>query len=132
MKDILKRAMSLANKDGKEFIKSWVLNGTCTDRKVIGIENVDHASSWFLLVYEYMDRGIRCVRFASISTWWSGGAKSAFFGDCYHTAKMHAENRMLRLFGSRYAHHDTGHYQCYRAKAMELNRKYQYDPRYPW
>lgn len=133
MKDILKRALSLANKDGKEFIKRWVMGfGVHLDCKVIGIENLDYASSWFLLVFEYMDHGVRAVRFASISTWWSGGAKSTYYGDCYHAARMHAENRMQRLFKSRYAHHNTGSFQCYRAKAMELNRKYQYEPRYKW
>ena len=131
MKDLTKKALSLANKDGQKFIKTW-LSG-----RIIGIENVDYSSSWFFVVYEYIetfgiDNGKRKVSTASIGGYWSGSCKSTFFGDLYHVAKVHSEDRMSKLFGSMYAHHNSGKYQCYKAKCMELNRKYNYDPGYAW
>lgn len=132
MKDITKKALSLANKDGYRFIKMW-LRG----KRIIGIEDVDYGSSWFLVIYEYIesdghDKGKRKVSAASISGFWSGGAASSFYGDLRHIGRMHAENRMLKLFGKRYAHQDRGFYQCEKAKCMELNRKYNYEPKYAW
>ena len=135
MKDLTKKALSLANKDGKKFIKQWILG--YNNQKIIGIENVDYSRSWFLVIYEYTEsyghsKGKRKVSAASISGYWSGGAKSTFYGDMMHIGKIHAENRMAKLFGNRFAHHDSAFYQCNRAKCMELNRKYNYEPRYEW
>ena len=135
MKDLTKKALSLANKDGKKFIKQWILG--YNNQKIIGIENVDYSCSWFLVIYEYTEsyghsKGKRKVSAASISGYWSGGAKSTFYGDLRHVGKIHSENRMSKLFGNRFAHHDKAFYQCNRAKCMELNRKYNYEPRYEW
>ena len=135
MKDLTKKALSLANKDGKKFIKQWILG--YNNQKIIGIENVDYSCSWFLVIYEYTEsyghsKGKRKVSSASISGYWSGGAKSTFYGDLRHVGKIHSENRMSKLFGNRFAHHDKAFYQCNRAKCMELNRKYNYEPRYEW
>ena len=135
MKDLIKKALSLANKDGKKFIKQWILG--YNNQKIIGIENVDYSRSWFLVIYEYTEsygnrKGKRKVSAASISGYWSGGAKSTFYGDMMHVGKIHAENRMAKLFGNRFANHDKAFYQCNRAKCMELNRKYNYEPRYEW
>ena len=135
MKDLTKKALSLANKDGKKFIKQWILG--YNNQKIIGIENVDYSRNWFLVVYEYIqscgaNKGKRYVYAAAISGYWSGGAKSTFYGDMMHIGKVHAENRMAKLFGNRFAHHDKAFYQCNRAKCMELNRKYNYEPRYEW
>ena len=135
MKDLTKKALSLANKNGKKFIKQWILG--FNNQEIIGIEPVDYSKNWFLVVYEYIetfgiDNGKRKVSTASISGYWSGGCKSTFFGDLYHVAKVHSEDRMSKLFGSMYAHHNSGKYQCYKAKCMELNRKYNYEPRYAW
>lgn len=135
MKDLTKKALSLANKDGKKFIKQWILG--YNNQKIIGIENVDYSLSWFLVIYEYTEsygnrNGKRKVSAASISGYWSGGAKSTFYGDLRHVGKIHSENRMSKLFGNRFAHHDSAFYQCNRAKCMELNRKYNYEPRYEW
>ena len=141
MKDLIKKALSLANKDGQKFIKTWILGKRIGFRgdnfKIIGIENVDYSSKWFLVVYEYIetcgiDKGKRKVSSASISGYWSGGAKSSFYGDMMHIGKVHAERRMAKLFGNIYAHYDKAFYQCNRAKCMELNRKYNYEPRYKW
>ena len=135
MKDLTKKALSLANKNGQKFIKTW-LSGNY-EHKIIGIENVDYSRNWFLVVYEYIetygiDKGKRKVSTASISGYWSGGAKSTFYGDMMHIGKVHAERRMAKLFGNIYAHYDKAFYQCNRAKCMELNRKYNYEPRYKW
>ena len=135
MKDLTKKALSLANKDGKKFIKQWILG--YNNQKIIGIENVDYSRSWFLVIYEYTEsyvhsKGKRKVSAAAISGYWSGGAKSTFYGDLRHVGVIHAENRMAKLFGNRFAHHDSAFYQCNRAKCMELNRKYNYEPRYEW
>lgn len=135
MKDLTKKALSLANEDGKKFIKQWILG--YNNQKIIGIEDVDYSRSWFLVIYEYTEsyghsKGKRKVSSASISGYWSGGAKSTFYGDLRHVGEIHAENRMSKLFGNRYAHHDSAFYQCNRAKCMELNRKYNYEPRYKW
>ena len=135
MKDLSKKALSLANKDGKKFIKQWILG--YNNQKIIGIENVDYSRSWFLVIYEYTEsyghsKGKRKVSAAAISGYWSGGAKSTFYGDLMHVGVIHAENRMAKLFGNRFAHHDSAFYQCNRAKCMELNRKYNYEPRYEW
>ena len=135
MKDLTKKALSLANKDGKKFIKQWILG--YNNQKIIGIENVDYSCSWFLVIYEYTEsyghsKGKRKVSAAAISGYWSGGAKSTFYGDLRHVGVIHAENRMAKLFGNRFAHHDSAFYQCNRAKCMELNRKYNYEPRYEW
>ena len=135
MKDLSKKALSLANKDGKKFIKQWILG--YNNQKIIGIENVDYSRSWFLVIYEYTEsyghsKGKRKVSAAAISGYWSGGAKSTFYGDLRHVGVIHAENRMSKLFGNRFAHHDSAFYQCNRAKCMELNRKYNYEPRYKW
>ena len=141
MKDLTKKALSLANKNGQKFLKTWTLGkriGFGGDNfKIIGIDNLDYSSNWFLVVYEYIetcgiDKGKRKVSSASISGYWSGKCKSTFFGNLYHVAKVHSEHRMIDLFGSMYAHHNTGKYQCYKAKCMELNRKYNYEPRYEW
>lgn len=135
MKDLTKKALSLANKDGKKFIKQWILG--YNNQKIIGIENVDYSRSWFLVIYEYTEsygnrKGKRKVSAASISGCWSGGAKSTFYGDMMHVGEIHAENRMSKLFGNRFAHHDSAFYQCNKAKCIELNRKYNYEPRYEW
>ena len=135
MKDLAKKALSLANKDGKKFIKQWILG--YNNQKIIGIENVDYSRSWFLVIYEYTEsyghsKGNRKVSAAAISGYWSGGAKSTFYGDMMHIGKVHAERRMAKLFGNIYAHYDKAFYQCNRAKCMELNRKYNYEPRYEW
>ena len=135
MKDLTKKALSLANKDGKKFIKQWILG--YNNQKIIGIENVDYSRSWFLVIYEYTEsygnrKGKRKVSAASISGYWSGGAKSTFYGDMIHVGEIHAENRMSKLFGNRFAHHDSAFYQCNKAKCIELNRKYNYEPRYEW
>ena len=135
MKDLTKKALSLANKDGKKFIKQWILG--YNNQKIIGIENVDYSRNWFLVVYEYIetygiDKGKRKVSTASISGYWSGGAKSTLYGDLRHVGEIHAENRMSKLFGNRFAHHDSAFYQCNKAKCIELNRKYNYEPRYEW
>ena len=141
MKDLIKKALSLANKDGQKFIKTWIL-GKLTgfakdDFKIIGIENVDYSCSWFLVIYEYTEsyghsKGKRKVSAAAISGYWSGGAKSTFYGDLRHVGEIHAENRMSKLFGNRFAHHDSAFYQCNKAKCIELNRKYNYEPRHEW
>ena len=135
MKDLTKKALSLANKDGKKFIKQWILG--YNNQKIIGIENVDYSRNWFLVVYEYIqscgaNKGKRYVCAAAISGYWSGGAKSSFYGDMMYIGKVHAERRMAKLFGNIYAHYDKAFYQCNRAKCMELNRKYNYEPRYEW
>ena len=135
MKDLTKKALSLANKDGKKFIKQWILG--YNNQKIIGIENVDYSRSWFLVIYEYTEsygnrKGKRKVSAASISGYWSGGSKSTFYGDMMHVGKIHAENRMAKLFGNRFAHYDSAFYQCEKAKCIELNRKYNYEPRYEW
>ena len=135
MKDLTKKALSLANKDGKKFIKQWILG--YNNQKIIGIENVDYSRSWFLVIYEYTEsyghsKGKRKVSTAAISGYWSGGAKSTFYGDLRHVGEIHAENRMSKLFGNRFAHHDSAFYQCNKAKCIELNRKYNYEPRYEW
>ena len=135
MKDLSKKALSLANKDGKKFIKQWILG--YNNQKIIGIENVDYSRSWFLVIYEYTEsyahsKGKRKVGAASISGYWSGGAKSTLYGDLRHVGEIHAENRMSKLFGNRFAHHDSAFYQCNKAKCIELNRKYNYEPRYKW
>lgn len=135
MKDLTKKALSLANKDGKKFIKQWILG--YNNQKIIGIENVDYSRSWFLVIYEYTEsygnrKGKRKVSAASISGYWSGGAKSTFYGDMMHLGKVHAENRMSKLFGNRFSHHDSAFYQCNKAKCIELNMKYNYEPRYEW
>ena len=135
MKDLSKKALSLANKDGKKFIKQWILG--YNNQKIIGIENVDYSRSWFLVIYEYTEsyghsKGKRKVSAAAISGYWSCGAKSTFYGDLRHVGVIHAENRMAKLFGNRFAHHDSAFYQCNMAKCMELNRKYNYEPRYEW
>lgn len=135
MKYLTKKALSLANKDGKKFIKQWILG--YNNQKIIGIENVDYSCSWFLVIYEYTEsyghsKGKRKVSAASISGYWSGGAKSTFYGDLRHVGEIHAENRMAKLFGFRLAHYDSAFYQCEKAKCMELNRKYNYEPRYEW
>lgn len=135
MKDLTKKALSLANKDGKKFIKQWILG--YNNQKIIGIENVDYSHSWFLVIYEYTEsygnrKGKRKVSAASISGYWSGGAKSTLYGDLRHVGEIHAENRMSKLFGNRFAHHDSAFYQCNKAKCIELNRKYNYEPRYEW
>lgn len=135
MKDLTKKALSLANKDGKKFIKQWILG--YNNQKIIGIENVDYDSNWFLVIYEYTEsyghsKGKRKVSAASISGYWSGGAKSTLYGDLRHVGEIHAENRMSKLFGNRFAHYDSAFYQCEKAKCIELNRKYNYEPRYEW
>ena len=135
MKDLTKKALSLANKDGKKFIKQWILG--YNNQKIIGIENVDYSRSWFLVIYEYTEsyghsKGKRKVSAAAISGYWSGGAKSTFYGDLMHVGVIHAENRVAKLFGNRFAHHDSAFYQCNKAKCIELNRKYNYEPRYEW
>ena len=135
MKDLTKKALSLANKDGKKFIKQWILG--YNNQKIIGIENVDYSCSWFLVIYEYTEsyghsKGKRKVSAAAISGYWSGGAKSTLYGDLRHVGEIHAENRMSKLFGNRFAHHDSAFYQCNKAKCIELNRKYNYEPRYEW
>ena len=135
MKDLTKKALSLANKNGQKFIKTWLSDNY--DRKIIGIENVDYDSNWFLVVYEYIetygiDKGKRKVSTASISGYWSGGAKSTLYGNLRHVGEIHAENRMSKLFGNRFAHYDSAFYQCNKAKCIELNRKYNYEPRYEW
>ena len=135
MKDLTKKALSLANKDGKKFIKQWILG--YNNQKIIGIENVDYSRSWFLVIYEYTEsyahsKGKRKVGAASISGYWSGGAKSTLYGDLRHVGEIHAENRMSKLFGNRFAHYDSAFYQCDKAKCIELNRKYNYEPRYEW
>ena len=135
MKDLSKKALSLANKDGKKFIKQWILG--YNNQKIIGIENVDYSRSWFLVIYEYTEsyghsKGKRKVSAAAISGYWSGGAKSTFYGDMMHIGKIHAENRMDKLFGNRLAHYDSAFYQCEKAKCIELNRKYNYEPRHEW
>ena len=135
MKDLTKKALSLANKNGKKFIKQWILG--YNNQKIIGIENVDYSRSWFLVIYEYTEsyghsKGKRKVSAAAISGYWSGGAKSTFYGDLRHVSEIHAENRMSKLFGNRFAHHDSAFYQCNKAKCIELNRKYNYEPRYEW
>ena len=135
MKDLTKKALSLANKDGKKFIKQCILG--YNNQKIIGIENVDYSRSWFLVIYEYTEsygnrKGKRKVSSASISGYWSGGAKSTLYGDLRHVGEIHAENRMSKLFGNRFAHHDSAFYQCNKAKCIELNRKYNYEPRYEW
>ena len=135
MKDLTKKALSLANKNGQKFIKTW-LSGNY-EHKIIGIENVDYSCSWFLVIYEYTEsyghsKGKRKVSAAAISGYWSGGAKSTFYGDMMHIGKVHAERRMDKLFGNRFAHHDSAFYQCNKAKCIELNRKYNYEPRYEW
>ena len=135
MKDLSKKALSLANNDGKKFIKQWILG--YNNQKIIGIENVDYSRSWFLVIYEYTEsyghsKGKRKVSAAAISGYWSGGAKSTFYGDLRHVGVIHAENRMAKLFGNRFAHHDSAFYQCNKAKCIELNRKYNYEPRYEW
>lgn len=135
MKDLTKKALSLANKDGKKFIKQWILG--YNNQKIIGIENVDYSRSWFLVIYEYTEsygnrKGKRKVSAASISGYWSGGAKSTLYGDLRHVGEIHAENRMSKLFGNRFAHRDSAFYQCEKAKCIELNRKYNYEPRYEW
>ena len=135
MKDLSKKALSLANKDGKKFIKQWILG--YNNQKIIGIENVNYSCSWFLVIYEYTEsyvhsKGKRKVGAASISGYWSGGAKSTLYGDLRHVGEIHAENRMSKLFGNRFAHHDSAFYQCNKAKCIELNRKYNYEPRYEW
>ena len=141
MKDLIKKALSLANKDGQKFIKTWILGKRTgfakDDFKIIGIENVDYSCSWFLVIYEHIqscgaNKGKRYVYAAAISGYWSGGAKSTFYGDMMHIGKVHAERRMAKLFGNIYAHYDKAFYQCNRAKCMELNRKYNYEPRYEW
>ena len=135
MKDLTKKALSLANKNGQKFIKTW-LSGNY-EHKIIGIENVDYCRNWFLVIYEHIQscgeyRGKRYVYAAAISGYWSGGAKSTFYGDMMHIGKVHAERRMAKLFGNIYAHYDKAFYQCNRAKCMELNWKYNYEPRYKW
>ena len=135
MKDLTKKALSLANKDGKKFIKQWILG--YNNQTIIGIENVDYSRSWFLVIYEYTEsygnrKGKRKVSAASISGYWSGGAKSTLYGDLRHVGEIHAENRMSKLFGNRFAHRDSAFYQCEKAKCIELNRKYNYEPRYEW
>lgn len=135
MKDLTKKALSLANKTGQKFIKTW-LSGNY-EHKIIGIENVDYSRNWFLVVYEHIqscgeNKGKRYVYAAAISGYWSGGAKSTLYGDLMHVGEMHAENRMAKLFGSRFAHHDSAFYQCNKAKCIELNMKYNYEPRYKW
>ena len=135
MKDLTKKALSLANKNGQKFIKTW-LSGNY-EHKIIGIENVDYCRNWFLVVYEYIetygiDKGKRKVSTASISGYWSGGAKSTLYGNLRHVGEIHAENRMSKLFGNRFAHYDSAFYQCNKAKCIELNRKYNYEPRYEW
>lgn len=137
MKDLKKKALSLANKDGQKFIKTWIFGFYGNNCKIIGIENVDYSRSWFLVIYEYTEsfgygKGKRKVCAASISGYWSGGAKSTYYGDLRHVGEIHAEIRMAKLFGNRFAHHDSDFYQCNRAKCMELNRKYNYEPRYKW
>ena len=135
MKDLTKKALSLANKDGQEFVKRWFVGKSAGTLKIIGIENVDYSNNWFDVIYEYtscFEKGKRKVGAAAISGYWSGGAKSTFYGDMMHIGKIHAENRMSKLFGNRFAHHDSAFYQCNRAKCMELNRKYNYEPRYEW
>ena len=131
MKDLTKKALSLANKDGQKFIKTWIPG------RIIGIEHVDYGSNWFLVIYEHIqscgaNKGKRYVYAAAISGYWSGGAKSTLYGDLRHVGEIHAENRMSKLFGNRFAHHDSAFYQCNRAKCIELNRKYNYEPRYEW
>ena len=121
MKDLTKKALSLANKDGKKFIKQWILG--YNNQKIIGIENVDYSRSWFLVIYEYTEsygnrKGKRKVSAASISGYWSGGSKSTFYGDMMHVGKIHAENRMSKLFGNRFAHRDSAFYQCEKAKCI--------------
>lgn len=135
MKDLTKKALSLANKEGKKFIKQWILG--YNNQKIIGIENVDYSCSWFLVIYEYTEsyghsKCKRKVSAASISGYWSGGAKSTFYGDLRHVGKIHSENRMSKLFGNRLAHYDSAFYQCEKAKCIELNSKYNYEPRYEW
>lgn len=135
MKDLTKKALSLANKDGQKFIKQWILG--FNNMRIIGIENVDYNYNWFLVVYEYIEsfghnKGKRMVSTASISGYWSGSCKSTYFGPCNHVADVHSEKRMLKLFGNRNEHYITGKYQCYRAKCMELNRKYHYDEIHAW
>ena len=135
MKDLTKKTLSLANKDGKKFIKQWILG--YNNQKILGIENVDYSRSWFLVIYEYTEsygnrKGKRKVSAAAISGYWSGGAKSTLYGDLRHVGEIHAENRMSKLFGNRFAHHDSAFYQCNKAKCIELNRKYNYEPRYEW
>ena len=135
MKDLTKKALSLANKDGKKFIKQWILG--YNNQKIIGIENVDYSCSWFLVIYEHIQscgesKGKRYVYAAAISGYWSGGAKSTLYGDLRHVGEIHAENRMAKLFGNRFAHYDSAFYQCEKAKCIELNRKYNYEPRYKW
>ena len=135
MKDLTKKALSLANNDGKKFIKQWILG--YNNQKIIGIENVDYSCSWFLVIYEYTEsyahsKGKRKVGAAAVSGYWSGGAKSTLYGDLRHVGEIHAENRMSKLFGNRFAHHDSAFYQCNKAKCIELNRKYNYEPRYEW
>ena len=141
MKDLTKKALSLANKDGQKFIKTWILGKRTEfakdDFKIIGIENVDYGSNWFLVIYEHIqscgeNKGKRYVYAAAISGYWSGGAKSSFYGDLRYVGKIHAEKRMAKLFGNIYAHYDKAFYQCNRAKCIELNRKYNYEPRYKW
>ena len=131
MKDLTKKALSLANKNGKKFIKMWIPG------RIIGIENVDYSKNWLLVIYEHIqsygeNKGKRYVYAAAISGYWSGGAKSTPYGDLRHVGEIHAENRMAKLFGNRYAHYDSAFYQCERAKCIELNRKYNYEPRYEW
>ena len=135
MKDLTKKALSLANKNGQKFIKTW-LSGNY-EHKIIGIENVDYSRNWFLVIYEHIQScgkyiGKRYVHTAAISGYWSGGAKSTLYGDLRHVGEIHAENRMSKLFGNRFAHYDKAFYQCNRAKCIELNRKYNYEPRYEW
>lgn len=90
MKTIYKKAISLANKNGKEFIKEMAAYYT-----YIGIEE-ENISSWFVLIAKSKETGkYTCL---SISRYDSGGAASTFYGDMKHFCLQKAENMCYHYF----------------------------------
>ena len=76
MKTVYKKAISLANKNGQNFIKEMAAYYT-----YIGIEE-GNISNWFVLIAKSKETGkYICL---SISRYDSGGAASTFYGDLKH------------------------------------------------
>ncbi|UWH91813.1 MAG: hypothetical protein [Bacteriophage sp.] len=89
MKTVYKKAISLANKNGQNFIKEMAAYYT-----YIGIEE-GNISNWFVLIAKSKETGkYICL---SISRYDSGGAVSTFYGDLKHFCLQKAENTCYRF-----------------------------------
>lgn len=90
MKTVYKKAISLANKNGKKYLK-----GLLSSYKFIGMEP-ENSSNWFIIITQSNETG-KYFCFA-ISRYDSGGADSCFYGDIEHYILQKAENMCYHYF----------------------------------